>query len=66
MSRPTYEKAKALVASGDKDLVARMDRQRKVDGAFRELRARSDPKKQRVGEGDGDRATGTGPLLLGK
>ena len=38
MSRPTLEKAKAVVASEDKDLIAKMDCTGRVDGAYRQLK----------------------------
>ncbi len=38
MARRTWEKAKAVVDSGDKELVAEMDRTGKVAGAYKKLR----------------------------
>ena len=41
MSRPTYEKAKAVIDSGDGELIAQMDRTGKVDGAYKETQRRA-------------------------
>jgi len=38
MSRPTYEKAKVVIESGDTELVAEMDRTGKVNGVFKKLK----------------------------
>lgn len=40
MTRITYEKAKAIVASGDTQLIERMDRTGKVSGIYKELQRR--------------------------
>jgi hypothetical protein len=42
-SRGTLAKAAAVVASGFADLIERMDQSRKVDPAWREMRARQRP-----------------------